>query len=66
MDTVRAGFTGAIKNTFAARVEDELRSRRDRGVGRCAWCGKQIDAAADYVPIRDRLMHSACTAHGSV
>jgi hypothetical protein len=46
---------------FAALVEGELRVRRDRDVGRCAWCGNSIDSADDYVHVNDRLIHSACT-----
>src|SRR5205085_7088201 len=47
--------------SFAARAEDELRVRRERGVGRCVWCGKPIATADDYVHVGDRLTHSACT-----
>jgi NMD protein affecting ribosome stability and mRNA decay len=45
---------------FVARVEDELRRRRERELERCRHCGKPITRTGDWVRVRGGLMHTAC------
>jgi hypothetical protein len=45
---------------FAARVEDELRRRREQQLGRCTGCGKGITATGDFARAGDGLMHAEC------
>lgn len=55
-------MTGRSQMQFVMRVEDELRQRRDRALGRCTGCGKTIARGSDYTTARGGLVHSSCGA----